>query len=77
MEKQVYESSTVRNATYLLLGVLSLLGVEVKNSEMDTIVELVMALVGTVGALAFWVRTIYGRVKANPNLRIGNYKLQK
>ena len=74
-DKQVTHSSTIQGVTGLLVLVLTLLGVEVTQTEQMDVTKLIGAAVVTVLGLVAYGRAFYGRLRANRNLRFGKRKL--
>lgn len=66
MDKQIYLSTTIQGAVVSFLSLLVLaFKLEVSDTE---ITQFVAGLFGLIGL----VMTIYGRIKANRNLKIGS-----
>lgn len=69
MDKQLYTSTTLQGAVVSFIALIVMLTkVDIKQEEITAIVSGIFGVIG-LGL------TIYGRIKANPNLLLGSKKL--
>lgn len=67
-QKLFLESQTIRGGVQLLFIVLSLIGVQVSETEKESLAQTIISTVGGLWAIWSFVQVVRGRIKAKNDL---------